>query len=45
MNFQRELGAKFNTVSHSTTKLRDINILYEKKQRNYGCDSLRFASY
>jgi len=45
VNFQSEFGAKFNSVSHSTAKLRDINILCEKKQRNYGCDSLRFASY
>jgi len=45
VNFQSEFGAKFNTVTHSTTKLRDTNTLYEKKQRNYGCDSLLFASY
>jgi hypothetical protein len=44
MNFQSEFSAKFNNVSHSTAKLRDINILYEKKLRNYGFDILRFAN-
>jgi hypothetical protein len=45
VNFQNEFGAKVNTVFHSSVKLRDIKILYEEEQRNYGGNSLRFSSY